>query len=161
MTPGHPLFIETIRAFNEEELKYVIVGGVAVIAYGHNRTTGDVDIWVANDDENLAKLERAFLRLSFADEDVKAAVDSYRKGGKLTFYMDEESRMPVELMPIYAANISFEEAWEERNQLTSEGVTLNLVDIDTLIDMKIKAGRIQDLRDVKVLQELHNKKGGS
>lgn len=37
-------------------VQYVTIGGVAVQAYGHVRTTQDVDVVAASDDANLARL---------------------------------------------------------------------------------------------------------
>ena len=37
-------FIDFIQAFNNAEVKYVLIGGYAVIIHGYQRTTGDMDI---------------------------------------------------------------------------------------------------------------------
>ena len=39
-------FREFIQALNDNDVEYMLVGGYSVILYGHNRTTGDMDIWV-------------------------------------------------------------------------------------------------------------------
>ena len=44
------IFNEDFRDFllmlNKHEVKYILVGGFAVILHGYSRTTGDMDIWV-------------------------------------------------------------------------------------------------------------------
>jgi hypothetical protein len=35
-----------LSALNEQEVKYLLVGGFSVILHGYSRTTGDMDIWV-------------------------------------------------------------------------------------------------------------------
>jgi len=42
--------------FSAIKLKYVIVGGIAVIHYGHLRTTQDVDIIIENDPSKIGQL---------------------------------------------------------------------------------------------------------
>jgi len=39
-------FRDFIQALNEQQVEYVLVGGMAVILHGYVRTTGDMDIWV-------------------------------------------------------------------------------------------------------------------
>ena len=45
-------FQDFIRALNEAKVRYVLVGGYAVILHGYNRTTGDLDIWLERTEEN-------------------------------------------------------------------------------------------------------------
>ena len=158
MVLGQPLFVNMARAFEAVGLKYILVGGIAVIAHGHNRTTGDVDIWVANDPENIDKLTKALRMLNYDDQDINAAMQAYSTGGKLTIYLDPDSEIPIELMPLYSTKISFQSAWEDRQRFPFEGVELSIVDLDTLLDMKIRAARPKDLSDVKALKEIHNLK---
>ena len=42
----NPDFQDFITALNENEVKYILIGGYSVIIHGYNRTTGDMDIWV-------------------------------------------------------------------------------------------------------------------
>ena len=39
-------FRDFIQALNEQQVEYVLVGGMAVILHGYVRSTGDMDIWV-------------------------------------------------------------------------------------------------------------------
>jgi len=49
-------FRDLLRAFNEEKVKYLIVGGYALIKYTEPRYTKDLDIWVNPDPENAARV---------------------------------------------------------------------------------------------------------
>ena len=51
------------REFNQRGAKYVVVGGFAIIAAGFPRFTGDVDLVVAADAENEAKVLSALSTL--------------------------------------------------------------------------------------------------
>ena len=140
-----------LKAMNQSGVRYLVVGGFAVIAYGVDRTTGDMDVWVDNSDENILALKAALLALDYSPEDVEAAMQAYRKTGKLTLYLDEE--LPIEMMPKYSSFITFDEAYARKMEVDFSGNPLCLVDLDTLIDMKIRAGREKDLWDVKHLKE--------
>lgn len=53
-------FQDFIQALNQASVRYVLVGGYAVILHGYNRTTGDLDIWVDRTESNFQKLSIAF-----------------------------------------------------------------------------------------------------
>ncbi len=140
-----------MKAMNQAGVQYLIVGGFAVIVYGVNRTTGDMDIWVDNSEENATALKAALLAINYEAKDVEAAISYFQKAGKLSIYIDEG--FAVDLMPRYSTFINFEEAFARKKEVDFAGIPVFFVDLDTLIDMKIRAGREKDLWDVKQLQE--------
>jgi hypothetical protein len=53
----HPLQVERLlRALDAHRVEYVIIGGVAVAIHGYLRATKDLDIMIAPDPENVARL---------------------------------------------------------------------------------------------------------
>lgn len=48
-------FKELLNIFNAEEVKYLVIGGYAVIYYAEPRYTKDLDIWVGPDADNAEK----------------------------------------------------------------------------------------------------------
>ncbi|HMB92498.1 MAG TPA: hypothetical protein VKP65_16715, partial [Rhodothermales bacterium] len=57
-----------IRLLHQHSVRYVIVGGEAVIYYGYARLTGDVDFFYDRQPDNAALLFEALL--SFWDGDI-------------------------------------------------------------------------------------------
>lgn len=55
-------FREFITALNENQVRYLLVGGFSVILHGYPRTTGDMDIWVDRSNDNYLRLKKAFLQ---------------------------------------------------------------------------------------------------
>ena len=55
--------VNLCRELNKRGARYVVVGGLAIIAAGFPRTTGDVDLIVAKDPENEAKVFSALSTL--------------------------------------------------------------------------------------------------
>jgi len=53
-------FQNFIKALNNNDVDYILLGGYAVILYGYSRTTGDMDIFVRKDKENYQKIVAAF-----------------------------------------------------------------------------------------------------
>jgi hypothetical protein len=156
MILGQPLFEEFAAEMNNQQVRYLVVGGLAVVIHGYIRTTGDVDLWVENTPENLDRIKQVFLRMDYSMDEVEKAATIYGKGSKVTLYLDADSEIPVEFMPINATNVSFEQAWEIKMQHPFGNTFLNVVDLTTLLDMKIRAGREQDFRDVVELRKKNN-----
>jgi predicted nucleotidyltransferase len=140
-----------LKAMNQTGVRYLVVGGFAVIAHGVDRTTGDMDVWVDNSEENANALKNALLAINYSPEDVEAAISYFKNAGKLSIYLDEG--VPIDLMPKYSTFISFEEAFSRKSIFDFGGIPVNFVDLDTLIALKIRSGREKDLWDVKHLQE--------
>jgi hypothetical protein len=53
-------FKDFLRLLNEKNVEYLLVGGYAVIYYGYPRTTGDIDIWIAQTTQNAKNADRHF-----------------------------------------------------------------------------------------------------
>ena len=53
-------FRDFIQALNEQQVEYVLVGGMAVILHGYVRSTGDMDIWVNKTKLNYQRLVKAY-----------------------------------------------------------------------------------------------------
>lgn len=54
-------FSELLRSLNAHEVKYLVIGGYAVAFHGHPRTTGDIDIWVEQSEENARRVVEALM----------------------------------------------------------------------------------------------------
>ena len=50
------LFGKILRALNKAKIKYIVVGGSAVVLHGYRRNTDDLDLIVLLEPRNLAKL---------------------------------------------------------------------------------------------------------
>jgi predicted nucleotidyltransferase len=148
--------IDAISQLEKHSVKYIVVGGIAVVAYGYDRTTGDIDFWIDNDETNLKALENALLACEFDAKQVKEAIESYRTKSHLTITIDD--RFPFDLMPVYSSYVSFSQAYEKSVLTEFFGINLRVVDLDTLIDMKIRSGRDKDLNDVQELKNIHKLK---
>ena len=52
---------DLFRAFNEHQVKYLVVGAYAVIYYAEPRYTKDLDVWVDPTRENADRVWKALL----------------------------------------------------------------------------------------------------
>lgn len=53
-------FRDFLKAVNDKEVEYILVGGMAVILHGYVRGTGDMDLWVNKTEANYKKIVKAF-----------------------------------------------------------------------------------------------------
>ena len=56
---GEADIINIWKSLHDNEVRYLTIGGFAVIMHGYNRTTGDLDILVENSLDNRKKLRKA------------------------------------------------------------------------------------------------------
>lgn len=145
--------VDFIRLLQRHGVRYLIVGGEAVIYYGYVRLTGDVDFFYDVAPENSEKL---FLALSeFWDGDipgVQTASDLRRHDQILQF-----GRPPnrIDLLT-KISGVSFQDAWggRERVELALDGdelLPMQYIGLKQLLANKRASGRPKDLDDVTFL----------
>jgi len=143
---------EFLKLLAEYGVKYLIVGGEAVIYYGHARLTGDIDIYYSMKSENIEKLYEALK--SFWGEVIPHvdSIDDLKKEGMIIQFGLPPNRIDLinSLEPF-----TFEEAWENRleEKLEFKGkiYPIYFIGIKDLIANKKLAGRNKDIEDLKFL----------
>lgn len=140
-------FRDLLLAFNEESVRYLIVGGYALIKYTEPRYTKDLDIWVSPDPENASKVFRA-LRKYGAPVSAMSPADFMREGFFFTMGI-APSRIDI-LFDL--TGLIFDQAWERRVAATIGDVDTNFLSRVDLIINKEAVGRKQDLADVEKLR---------
>jgi len=136
-----------LRAFNDENVRYLIVGGYALIKYTEPRYTKDLDIWVSPDPENAKNVFRALVKYGAPVTDMSPA-DFMREGFFFTMGL-APSRVDI-LFDL--TGLDFETAWERRvGARLVDAETNSLSRVDLIIN-KEAVGRKQDLADVEKLR---------
>jgi len=52
-------FTDLLRLFNDNIVKYLVIGGYAIIQYAEPRFTKDLDLWISTDTTNAAAVYKA------------------------------------------------------------------------------------------------------
>ncbi len=151
-------FTEDIQEFlvllDRYGVRYVIVGGEAVIYYGYARLTGDVDFFYENTEENVDKLFQALLE--FWDGDVPGiqSKEELLEPGMMIQFGVPPNRLDL-LNHIDA--LDFHEVWLNRKMepvhVKDKNIAVYFIGIDDLIKSKEAARRYKDLEDLKYLME--------
>src|SRR4030042_798487 len=62
-----PDFRELLKIFEKHKVRYLIVGGYAVMKYSEPRFTKDLDVFIATDQDNAEGVYSALKEFSFRD----------------------------------------------------------------------------------------------
>ena len=143
-------YLNVIKVFNASDVRYMVIGGFAVNFYGYNRSTGDLDLWVSNDENNLIKLGDAFYRMGY--EFSEEGSNELRQNSIVSF---SEGNYTVELLTRIniSKDISFDEALEKAETRVIEGTEIKVISFQDLRNEKSRSKRYKDLDDLSKLEE--------
>ncbi len=162
--------VETIvEALERAGVRYLIVGGLAVVAHGHVRFTADVDLVLAAEPENLRSAIDVLRSLGYgprAPVPIEAFLDAAERArwrtekGMVVFAMSSPQHPATEVDLFLEPPFEFETAWSKSVRMDlAAGVPARFVALADLLAMKRAAGRPVDHLDVDALARLHPEEG--
>lgn len=150
----NPDFKDLLRAFNDERVKYMIIGGYAVIKHTEPRFTKDLDLWVSPDKENAEKVYAALIKFGASITDLTPSD-----------FTERDFLFTMGIAP-NRIDLLFDLKGVETETALERGVIGNLGDLEVvfigredLIKNKEAAGRLQDLADAEKLRETNRQDG--
>jgi Nucleotidyl transferase of unknown function (DUF2204) len=148
-----PDFRDLLAAFNARGVEFLVVGAYALAAHGLVRATKDLDVWVRPETENAQRVLAALVAFGAPLHDLTA--DDLSQPG-LIFQIGVE---PIRIDVITRIDgVSFDEAWPDRVEARFGDQVVSVLSRHHLIENKTKAGRAQDLLDVKWLERTQPRK---
>ena len=144
-------FSDLLRLFNAGRIRYLVIGGFAVIQYAEPRFTADLDLWVGTDPRNAGAVYEA-LREFGAPLSGLTAGDFAEEG---YFYQMGVPPVRVDVL-MGIPGIGFEEAWARRVEIDFDGLPVPFISREDLITAKRASGRPQDMIDVQSLLRADN-----
>jgi len=149
--------LEFFELLYKYEVEYVIVGGQAVIYYGHVRLTGDLDIFYNRDKKNIQKLYQVLQDFWFGKIPGINAPDDLDREGIIVQFGVPPNRIDliniIEAVPYADANKS-KQIVEIR--IGSKRIKIYYINLDLLIRNKEALSRPKDLEDLKFLKAIKN-----
>jgi hypothetical protein len=137
---------DVFKSFQQREVKYVVIGGIASVLHGVPRATFDLDILIEATPENADRLLQALLDAGLGTASLTSADDLLSH--EITIFKDYV-RIDVQT---FTPGISFEQAWKHRQVMSFQGDQFFVVSKEDLIRSKRAAGRPIDLEDVRLLE---------
>jgi len=141
-------FSDLLRLFNANQVKYLVIGGYALIQYAEPRYTEDLDLWISADASNAQAVYRALREFGAPLADLTAA-DFAQEG---YFYQMGVPPVRVDILMGIPGAI-FADAWSRRMEVDFDGLLVPFIARQDLIAAKRAAGRPQDLLDVEQLAQ--------
>lgn len=125
-------------------VRYLVVGGVAVVLHGYGRATLDLDLAINLDAENVERALRVLARRGFrpCQPVPRKTSSSFRRNP------------PFEIDIVVDLPFPFEDAYQRAMTVPISESIISVAAIDDIIVMKRLAGRAQDARDIEVLLQL-------
>jgi predicted nucleotidyltransferase len=138
--------LEFLDAFRDSDVRFLVVGGYAVMKYTEPRTTKDIDLWIETTPENAQRVYHALTSFGAPLGDYTPAdftdPNTFFQIG-VAFRVDLITSMPE--------GLTFADAWERRVVGHLHGKEVSFICIEDLINVKRAVGRPQDQLDLQNL----------
>jgi predicted nucleotidyltransferase len=152
-----------LRALNDAQVRYLIVGGLAVVAHGYVRYTADVHIVLNLESENVLRGMKALGAIGyrplvrvdpeqFANEQMRRVW--HEQKGMLVFQMLDLNRPDTRLDLFVTEPFDFDREYSAALWEELAGIRSPVLRIETLIAMKQESARGKDLGDAGELRKL-------
>lgn len=154
-------FIGLFAVLAAARIRFVVVGGLALVLHGLDRLTADVDLVIDLSAESVKDAVRSLTAagyrplapvdpLALADPEQRRRWQTHHNMQVFSFWDSSHARPTVDVM--LEAGIPFEDLWTDARIVNIGGHDVRIASIHHLIQMKESAGRAQDLADVERLR---------
>lgn len=151
-----------VEALNGAGVRYLVAGGLAVIAHGYLRFTKDIDLVIQLHPDNVVKAIKALGKLGYKPAAPVAAEDFadpakrqewIREKGMEVFQLWSDAHRETPVDVFVHEPFDFDREYEAATRKSLYGrLDVRVVSIATLIKMKEAAGRVEDKIDVEYLR---------
>ena len=157
------LYEELFRKLAEEDVEYVVVGGVALVLHGVIRLTADLDLFVELSEPNLTRFIHIMKEMGYKPKAPVRAED-FIKPEERARWKEEKGmivfsffhpRRPMDLIDVFTTEpLPYDEIRGNKKVVEARGIRIPIVSADQLKQLKRIAGRPQDLADIEALEEI-------
>jgi len=141
-------FREFINSLNDQQVRYILVGGFSVILHGYSRTTGDMDIWVERSGDNYKRLKKAFEQFGMPVFDMTE--ENFLHHPAWDVFTFGKPPVAIDLM-VSVKGLDFEKAYTRAVDFHDEDLLIRTIHKDDLITAKRSSGRAKDQDDLENL----------
>jgi predicted nucleotidyltransferase len=152
-----------LSALTDAGVRYVIVGGVAVVLHGYLRATADLDLILSMEESNLAAALRTLEDLGFHPR-APVPLAAFANASERKRWIEEKnlqvfslwhSKMPGFEVDLFVETpLPFDDLYSRAIRVELGKTSVAVAAIDDLIAMKRAAGRPRDVEDIEALLHL-------
>lgn len=149
--------IKLSEVLKKNKVEWALAGGYAVALHGAVRGTIDVDIVVSLTEQNLELVEKSLLsmglvcKIPVSSKDLFHFRQEYIKNKNLIAWSFVNPTNPTELVDILVIHDANDFEIDEKKISHHK---IPILSVNSLIKMKRKSGRPQDIEDVKALEKI-------
>jgi hypothetical protein len=148
--PEHKLFLSLLY---KNKVEFMLIGGYAVIIYGYERGTADMDIWLNPTNENKLLFIASLREYGIGESSLNILASMDFEGEPRVMNLGEKPNKIDFLTKVQG--VKFNEAYAKRKQLPLMDFDVSVISYHDLVVIKMIAGRPQDVADVDVLQKIN------
>lgn len=142
------------KEFNDKNVRYLTIGGLAVNIYGYTRNTGDIDVLIEDTIENRKNLRLAFASIGIGDF---PSIETMQFAPGFTdFTISYNLRLDVMTSIKGLENENFDTLLQNATIVLLKEVPVYFLDYDSLIKAKKATNRPKDRLDIEELEKLNN-----
>jgi len=146
----YPDFEELLAILNARKVRYLVIGGYAVLFHAQPRATKDLDLGVKPDLPNATALHAALAEFGAPPEGLTPA--DFAEAG--SFFRMGTPPLMVDILP-EISGVEFDAAWSHRIEApidAGSSVIAPFISVDDLLGAKLAAGRPPDIADVTAIR---------
>jgi hypothetical protein len=140
------------RSLQNNDVKYIMVGGFATRFHGFNRNTDDLDIWLEDTLQNRKNLRKSFSNLGYGDFPSFETMEFVP--GWTSFYVGGMITLDIMTKMKGLEDHTFTECMNMASVADLDGVLVPFLHINQLIDNKKAVNRPKDQIDVLELEKI-------
>ena len=141
---------EILKLLLKHQVEFMLIGGYAVIFYGYQRTTGDMDLWLKPNNLNKLKLLKALEDAGFESTDL-TQLSSLDFTNHIVFSIGME---PQKIDFITRINlVEYANADAHKMLATIDDIVMPIIHLNDLVLSKMNTGRKKDAADIEELQK--------
>ncbi len=142
---------DLLSAFHAHGVRYLIVGGYAVIFHAQPRFTNDIDLFIKADSANAQATYAALSQFGAPLQGIRPDDFADRR----SFFRFGHEPHGFDILPDIPG-VDFDAAWDRRVEAMVDpdtGLKAFFISRDDLIAAKLAAARAQDLADVEAIRK--------
>ena len=139
---------DMLQVLLDNGVKFLLVGAYAMGAHGYPRATGDIDIWVEPTAENSAQVYRSMAAFGAPLHEIDKTTFTI---SDVIFQIGVAPRRIDIITKI--SGVEFDDAYQNRQIVKIEGLSIPILSLDDLIKNKRATGRDKDRLDADQLEK--------
>jgi predicted nucleotidyltransferase len=148
--------LSILKALCEREVSFILVGGIAVIYYGYNRSTGDIDIWLEDTPTNREKFVAALNDYGIGGSEIFMNLPLMAGYSEIMLdsgiYLDIMADLTKFTQADFKACYQVSEDWEFQS-----GIHVKVLHLNQLIHEKEGNTRLKDKDDLEHLKMIRDR----